>query len=168
MANKGKNTNTSQFFITYRAAKHLDRKHTIFGKVVEGMETLSRLENVKVGEGDRPIEECILENLSVYVDPFEEFMKQKAERDKEVTEKDEVLKQGGTEDDMTTWTGKRIRPDGSVEPKGIEGGVGKYLNYPTGTAHVGLMEEADWDADAVEEPVKKRANYRGFGNFDNW
>ena len=48
MANKGKNTNSSQFFILYRPAKHLDRKHTIFGRVVGGLDVLTKLENVAV------------------------------------------------------------------------------------------------------------------------
>jgi hypothetical protein len=41
-------------FITYRSCKHLDRKHTIFGKVVGGIETLDKMEAVEADSKDRP------------------------------------------------------------------------------------------------------------------
>ncbi len=44
MANSGKDTNGSQFFICFGAAPHLDGKHTVFGKVVKGLEVLDQLE----------------------------------------------------------------------------------------------------------------------------
>ena len=44
MANKGKDTNTSQFFITYGAAPHLNGKHTVFGKLIGGEKTLDACE----------------------------------------------------------------------------------------------------------------------------
>lgn len=48
MANSGPNTNGSQFFILYKSAVHLDRKHTVFGKVVGGFDTLTAMERVPV------------------------------------------------------------------------------------------------------------------------
>lgn len=174
MANKGKNTNSSQFFILYRPAKHLDRKHTIFGKVVGGLETLSRLENAEVRESDkRPVEDVVIKEVSVFVDPFEEFQKQKREKDDAEREREEVRRMGGTEDDRTTWTGKRVVGGGTGGGvnEGEEGGVGKYLKAKATADEEPEADEivGEWEQEVVEEPVRKRAKLGGgFGNFDNW
>lgn len=166
MANKGKDTNSSQFFITYRPVPHLNRKHTIFGRVVGGMDTLSKLENVRTDDKDRPTEDCILEDVVVFVDPFEEWQKERTENDIKQQQKDEIARQGGTEDDKTTWTGKRIRHDGTVESQESSGGVGKYLK----AAVAAPVEEdeivGEWDE--PEMPAKKKVKSGGFGNFDSW
>uniref|UniRef100_A0A8C4WY59 RING-type E3 ubiquitin-protein ligase PPIL2 n=1 Tax=Eptatretus burgeri TaxID=7764 RepID=A0A8C4WY59_EPTBU len=55
MANSGPNCNKSQFFITFRSCKHLDRKHTVFGRVVGGLETLTAMEYIDADpKTDRP------------------------------------------------------------------------------------------------------------------
>lgn len=166
MANKGKNTNSSQFFITYKPAKHLDRKHTIFGRVVGGLDILQKLEQAPVDESDRPIKDIVMENVVVFVDPFEEYQKQKREKDEAEKEKAEIRKQGGTEDDKTTWTGKRIRGDGTVEQSASAGGVGKYLKMPADSTSNG--NEKVVEEEPYEEPVKKKIKSGGFGNFDSW
>ncbi|KAI1490865.1 hypothetical protein F5X96DRAFT_634236 [Biscogniauxia mediterranea] len=167
MANKGKNTNSSQFFVTYRPVKHLDRKHTIFGKVVGGMDVLSKMEAVPTDGSDRPLNKIFIKDVIVYLDPFEEFQRQKTERDRAVEAKAEVERRGGTEDDRITWTGKRVRADGTVEQGSGGGSVGKYLKAAKlqQNAEDEIIEE---DVDTWEEPVKKKAKMGGFGNFDNW
>ncbi|KAL2048379.1 hypothetical protein N7G274_000290 [Stereocaulon virgatum] len=165
MANKGRGTNGSQFFITYRACGHLDRKHTVFGKVVGGEDTLGRIEKVQVVEGGRPVEEDKIEEVSVFVDCFEEFLKSRNEREEKEREEEEVRRLGGREDDRITWTGKRLRGEGKEGWDGAPG-VGKYLSGDAGSGGNGAVME-EWER---EEPIKKKvkAGGGGFGNFDSW
>ncbi len=57
MANAGPSTNGSQFFITTTLTPWLNMKHTIFGEVVSGYETVEKIENVKTGHGNKPLAE---------------------------------------------------------------------------------------------------------------
>jgi peptidyl-prolyl cis-trans isomerase B (cyclophilin B) len=67
MANAGPNTDGSQFFITFRPTPFLDGKHTVYGKVVEGMDTLKKLEAAGSDSG-RTSEPLSITKLTIQVD----------------------------------------------------------------------------------------------------
>lgn len=57
MANAGKGTNGSQFFITFSATPHLDNLHVVFGRVISGLEVIREAEQVATDSSDRPLAE---------------------------------------------------------------------------------------------------------------
>jgi len=60
MANDGPNTNGSNFFVTFAAAEHLDKRHVVFGELVSGMELLDELEKLETDPERRPLVDCVV------------------------------------------------------------------------------------------------------------
>ena len=150
MANSGPDSNKSQFYITYRSCKHLDNKHTIFGKLVGGMETLDAIERVGTDNKDAPVEEIKIERVAVFVNPFQEAADElQAERDAELEKAKEELKE--------------VPKPKEVKKKVYSSGIGKYIN-PT------LKKEArkaETEAEASAAKKKKSGSY-SFSDFSAW
>jgi len=65
MANAGPNTNGSQFFVTLAATPWLDGRHTVFGKVVSGLDVVMNIGKVETDESDKPLNKVVMESVTI-------------------------------------------------------------------------------------------------------
>jgi peptidyl-prolyl cis-trans isomerase-like 2 len=129
---------------------------------------------------NRPVTDIRITDVTIYFDPFEEFMNKQetktggsAQLQKKKDEKSDNI-----DDDLVTWTGKRVRGlDGSKASDAKDGGgVGKYLRAALAeqqTRKPGDEDEIiefvdDAEPDPPEHARKKFKSKGGFGNFEGW
>lgn len=140
-------------FITYRSCRHLDGKHTIFGKLVGGLDTLNEMEKVEVDNKDRPIEDIVIEKAHIFVDPFQEADELLAtERAAEIEKQQKIIAE------------ERKRKQQKQSLTVFRQGVGKYLNSDGSQLPTSTVTHLD------EPMLKKQKNEKtnGFGNFTSW
>ncbi|XP_042379068.1 peptidyl-prolyl cis-trans isomerase CYP65-like [Zingiber officinale] len=157
MANSGPHTNGSQFFILYKSASHLNFKHTVFGSVVGGLNTLTAMEKVPVDDDDRPMEEIKITSVTIFVNPYTEIDEEevKAEEEKHDQEKDKV----------GSWYSKpSVGVAGSM---GVPGGIGKYLKTKTSTSTDSSVANVARSDDSTKKRKVEASNVE-FKNFSNW
>uniref|UniRef100_A0A669DEM9 Peptidylprolyl isomerase (cyclophilin)-like 2 n=1 Tax=Oreochromis niloticus TaxID=8128 RepID=A0A669DEM9_ORENI len=158
MANSGPNTNKSQFFITFRSCTYLDRKHTVFGRVVGGFETLTAMENIESDpKTDKPKSEIKIISTTVFVDPYEEADVQIAtEREKELQKQEEEKQQANI-------ALKKAKEEQA--PKTFKAGVGKYIN-PATIKRSAAEDESGPSTSGTA--AKKSKGKTSFGDFSSW
>lgn len=65
MANAGPNTGGSQFFITLGPTPHLNKRHAVFGKVIEGLDVVKAIGKSATGPGDRPLDDVVMTKVTI-------------------------------------------------------------------------------------------------------
>jgi peptidyl-prolyl cis-trans isomerase-like protein 2 len=171
MANSGKDTNGSQFFITFQAAPHLDKKHTIFGKVVGGMNILKEMEQVRTDpKTDQPLTPILIERTSVYNNPFKEDEKEQEEKQKAK----ELEESGGERGEWFSNPVVQTEPAPVNNTSAITGGVGKYIkpdilaNNQLDIFELELPKKRKAPSIEPQEQQQKKKPKANQFNFSNW
>jgi peptidyl-prolyl cis-trans isomerase-like protein 2 len=163
MANSGTNTNRQQFFITFKSCNHLDRKHSIFGNIIDGTDLLTKMEKVPADKKERPIDAIKIIATEILVNPVKEAEELENKRLQELAEARQ------TKEDLRKGIASRPKAKAS-ETSSTKNDVGRYLkeklkNPPKDSATNDTKDISGETAPSRLPPPPKKTT---FGNFSGW
>ncbi|OEH74432.1 peptidyl-prolyl cis-trans cyclophilin-type domain-containing protein [Cyclospora cayetanensis] len=134
MANDGRrNKNVSEFYITFKSCTHLDGKHTIFGRVVGGLDVLRAWEGLPVDSRDRPQRPLVIEKMHIFKNAFDDAKKQiQQKKEKEANKEAEAEKEAA----RPWFNNKHALDETASHPERHSEKVGKYMRPPHAGASV--------------------------------
>ena len=163
MANSGPKTNQRQFFITYNSCSHLDRKHSVFGKIVGGLDILRRISEIPTDKDtDKPLETIKIERMELLDDPVSEALeleRRRIEERKNEKRKEAASRQAGA---LGGRAGKSVTKGEEAQSKAVEEdkpSVGKYLSKKKKK-----KKSSEIAVNRLPPPPKKTS----FGDFSGW
>ncbi|MES1903013.1 MAG: RING-type E3 ubiquitin-protein ligase ppil2 [Paramarteilia canceri] len=147
MASTGKNSNGSQFFITFKPLTQLNQKYTIFGKVVGGLDVLNSLNKIKVDEHSHPKQTISIATINIFNNPYYEAKQRLETLHHQEIQPDIIKTQDNVEED-------------NKKDESSKNSVGKYINIKKLPSE---LNKSIHDNDKSEK-VKKSVDF----TFDDW
>ena len=180
MANSGLGTNGRQFFITYKSCSHLDRKHSVFGKVLRGLDTLRRMEQIPTSkETDKPLEIVKIESIEILDNPVSEALELERRRiEKRKKEKQQLLNSRKSSPAVGQSSTTIAPKDAAVSTKESKDDVasesftiGKYLKVAkkdSSKAKKQSKSEKNTPVDVGISRLPPPPKKTSFGDFSGW
>ncbi len=180
MANAGPNQNNCQFFITFKTATHLDNKHSVFGKIVKGLNLLSQIENIPTDNNDYPSEEIYIQKMVLFGDnPVRDAEELEEKRIRKRIEEREKVSAQRKESALGHTKGKSVTHSASHQADSLHNSVditapkvGHYLQQKVTTKTIKKRNRNDdddeTDANAMPSRLPPPPKKTSFGDFSGW
>jgi peptidyl-prolyl cis-trans isomerase-like protein 2 len=172
MANKGRNTNTSQFFILFKSASHLDGKHTVFGKLTqESMSVLKSIEEIETDAEARPKEPIRIIKAGIIENPLDSHAMAQEKAQEAALKAKKAQEEKDRKERGLWYSNPSAMPSSAASSSSSSAsstGVGKYItsaSRPDSSALGGTEKKRSLNTMSAPPPAKKQKTVTGWNVF---
>lgn len=163
MANSGPHTNKQQFYITFAPCPHLDRKHSVFGRVIQGMDVLDKMEAVGRDTKDRPRTKLVIEQTEILDNPVQLAKAKERKRILKLQQSRQLQEQGSVPKKAKTTSSTAI-----ASAADETNSIGRYLKQRLASSGSASKKSTTNDNTSAAPNRKNPPKKTNFGDFSGW